>query len=137
MPDLFAASVVAMEICPIAPGNAHLTLERRGAQIVARLDRRAVPSGCLPSLDPMLASVAEIYGASAIGVILSGMGRDGTEGAARLVACGGAIIAQDEESSAVWGMPRSVADAGLACAILPPDKIARRFASRAGEQSWK
>ena len=121
----------------IAPGDAHLTLERRGAQTVARLDRRFVPSGCMPSLDPMLASVGELYGASAIGVVLSGMGRDGTEGAARLVACGGAVIAQDEATSAVWGMPRSVAEAGLACAILPPDKIARRVASRAGEQLWK
>ncbi|MFC7537454.1 chemotaxis-specific protein-glutamate methyltransferase CheB [Sphingomonas sp. GCM10030256] len=121
----------------IAPGDAHLTLERRGGHPVVRLDRRRSASGCLPSLDPMLTSAGEMYGAAAVGVILSGMGRDGTTGATRLVACGGAIIAQDEASSAVWGMPRSVAEAGLASAILPPDKIARRVASRAGEQNWK
>lgn len=121
----------------IAPGDAHLTLEVRGGRTVVRLDRRSVASGCLPSLDPMLSSVGEIYGSAAVGVVLSGMGRDGTEGAGRLVACGGAILAQDENSSAVWGMPRSVAEAGLASAVLPPEKIARRVASRAGEQAWK
>jgi two-component system chemotaxis response regulator CheB len=96
-----------------------------------------VASGCKPSLDPMLASLGPIYGGSALAVILSGMGRDGSEGAAKLVACGGGVIAQDEASSAVWGMPRAVAEAGLACAVLPPDKIARRVASRAGDAAWK
>jgi two-component system chemotaxis response regulator CheB len=62
------------------------------------------------------------------------MGRDGLEGAQRIIACGGSIIAQDETSSAVWGMPRAVLEAGLACAVLPPDKIARRIASRTEEQ---
>ena len=78
----------------------------------------------------MLASVGAVYGAAALGVILTGMGRDGVEGAARLVACGGSVIAQDEASCAVWGMPRAVLEAGLACAVLPPDKIARRIAAR-------
>jgi len=58
------------------------------------------------------------------------MGRDGVEGASTLVSLGGSVIAQDEASCAVWGMPRAVLEAGLACAILPPDKIARRIASR-------
>jgi two-component system chemotaxis response regulator CheB len=121
----------------IAPGDAHLTLEQRGGHIVVRLDRRSAPSGCLPSCDPMLTSLGELYGSGALAVILSGMGRDGTQGAGRLVACGGAVIAQDEATSAVWGMPRSVAEAGFACAILPPDQIARRVASRVGEAAWK
>lgn len=121
----------------IAPGDAHLTLESLGGRVQVRLQRHPVPSGCLPSLDPMLASLGPIYGTSAVAVVLSGMGRDGTEGAGRLVACGGAVIAQDEASSAVWGMPRAVAEAGLACAVLPPDKIARRVASRAGDAAWK
>jgi two-component system chemotaxis response regulator CheB len=85
----------------------------------------------------MLTSLGELYGSGALAVILSGMGRDGTQGAGRLVACGGAVIAQDEATSAVWGMPRSVAEAGFACAILPPDQIARRVASRVGEAAWK
>jgi two-component system chemotaxis response regulator CheB len=63
-------------------------------------------------------------------VVLTGMGRDGVDGAARIVASGGSILAQDEASCAVWGMPRAILEAGLACSILPPDKIARRIASR-------
>jgi len=82
----------------------------------------------------MFGSVGAIYGAGAFGVVLTGMGRDGVEGASRLVACGGSILAQDEASSAVWGMPRAVLEAGLACAVLPPEKIARRIASRTEEQ---
>lgn len=121
----------------IAPGDAHLTVEQRGGRVVVRLDRRRAASGCLPSVDPMLASVGEVYGAGACGVLLSGMGRDGVDGAARVVARGGSILAQDEATSAVWGMPRAVAEAGLACAIMPPDKIARRVASRAGDCAWK
>ena len=66
----------------------------------------------MPSVDPMFASVAAVYGAGALGVVLTGMGRDGVEGAARLVACGGSIIAQDEASCAVWGMPRAVSRPG-------------------------
>jgi two-component system chemotaxis response regulator CheB len=81
----------------------------------------------------MLASAGSILGAGALGVVLTGMGRDGIDGARRLVAAGGAVIAQDERSSAVWGMPRAIAEAGLACAILPPEKIARRVAGRALE----
>ncbi len=88
----------------------------------------------MPSLDPMLASVGAIYGPGALGVVLTGMGRDGVEGASTLVSRGGSIIAQDEASCAVWGMPRAVLEAGLACAVLPPDKIARRIASRTEEQ---
>jgi two-component system chemotaxis response regulator CheB len=90
-------------------------------------------SCCVPSVDPMLSTAASVLGPRALGIILSGMGRDGSEGASRLVAVGGSIIAQDEGSSAVWGMPRAVVDAGLACAVLPPVKIARRIALRAEE----
>lgn len=114
----------------IAPGDAHLTIDGFSGPPVVRLTRGPSKSGCLPSVDPMLASVGALYGRSALGVVLTGMGRDGVEGAARLVACGGAVLAQDEESSAVWGMPRAVLEAGLACALLPPDKLARRIASR-------
>jgi two-component system chemotaxis response regulator CheB len=85
----------------------------------------------------MLSSVADFYGATGTGVILSGMGRDGLLGASRLVQAGGSVLAQDEATSAVWGMPKAVTDAGLACAVLPPDKIARRVASRAGDELWK
>ncbi len=90
-------------------------------------------SGCLPSVDPMLATAGAVLGPAALGIVLTGMGRDGTAGATQLLAAGGSLIAQDEQSSAVWGMPRSVVEAGLACAVLPPVKIARRIARRAEE----
>lgn len=117
----------------VAPGDSHLTLEPSPSGPVVRLTHGRSSSGCMPSVDPMLASSGAIFGAGAMGVVLTGMGRDGVEGASRLVACGGSVFAQDEASSAVWGMPRAVLEAGLAYAVLPPDKIARRIASRIEE----
>jgi two-component system chemotaxis response regulator CheB len=117
----------------VAPGDAHLAVEPNGGHVVIRLSHAPQSSGCRPSVDPMLAALGSVYGPQALGIMLTGMGRDGVEGAARLVACGGAMIAQDEASSAVWGMPRAVFDAGLASALLSPDKIARRIAARIGE----
>ncbi|HEX8936713.1 MAG TPA: chemotaxis-specific protein-glutamate methyltransferase CheB [Sphingomicrobium sp.] len=126
-----------MELVPdrilVAPGDAHLTLEPSRNGVVVRLTHARSASGCMPSVDPMLASVGAVYGSGALGVVLTGMGRDGVEGAARLVECGGSILAQDEATCAVWGMPRAILEAGLACAVLPPDKIARRIASRSEE----
>src|SRR3546814_20978416 len=76
----------------------------------------------------MFASMAEFFGAGAVAVVLTGMGRDGTAGARRIVEAGGWVVAQDAESSGVWGMPGSVAREGLASAILPPDRMGRYFA---------
>jgi two-component system chemotaxis response regulator CheB len=122
------------DIIHVAPGESHLCVERSKDGVRVRLDNRRVASGCRPSADPMLASVAEVYGAEGIGVMLSGMGRDGLLGSRRLVERGGAMLAQDRHSAAVWGMPRVVAEAGLASAVLPPADLARRIAERA---SWK
>lgn len=115
----------------IAPGNAHITVVKRSSGIEVKLDRKPAESGCMPSVDPMFASLAEAYEGHVAGVVLSGMGRDGTEGARRIVAAGGTILAQDEASSAVWGMPGSVARAGLASSILPPAQLAGRIANGA------
>jgi two-component system chemotaxis response regulator CheB len=117
----------------VAPGDAHLTLEPAASGALVRLTHGRSTSGCMPSVDPMFASAGAIYGSGALGVVLTGMGRDGVEGAARLVACGGSILAQDEATCAVWGMPRAILEAGLASAILPPDKIARRIGGRTEE----
>jgi len=125
------------DVILVAPGDAHLTVENRSGKPTVRLDRRSASSGCLPSVDPMLSSMADFYGSTGVGVILSGMGRDGLLGSGRLVKAGGAVLAQDEATCAVWGMPKAVTDAGLACAVLPPHHIARRVASRAGDQPWK
>jgi two-component system chemotaxis response regulator CheB len=117
----------------VAPGDAHLTLaaDCEGTTVV-RLQDGPVASGCRPSVDPMFDSCARLYGAHALGVVLSGMGRDGAEGAAKIVKAGGTIMAQDAASSAVWGMPGAVASAGLASAVLPPEQIAARIAAAVG-----
>lgn len=115
----------------IAPGDAHMKcvkLPDGGAAI--RLTHEPMPSGCLPSVDPMLASVAEVYGARMLAIVLSGMGRDGTDGARRVHDAGGCVVAQDQASSVVWGMPGAVASSGVANAILSPDAIGRLVASR-------
>ncbi|MCA1654206.1 MAG: chemotaxis-specific protein-glutamate methyltransferase CheB [Sphingomicrobium sp.] len=126
--------ILAADTLFIAPGDAHLTVEETSAGLAIRLNRQSAASGCLPSVDPMFASAARVCGRHALGVVLTGMGRDGFDGATKLVACGGAVLAQDQDSCAVWGMPRVIADGGLAAAILPPDKLARRVASRCGSQ---
>ena len=117
----------------VAPGEAHLLVDEVAGKLVVRLLKTKASSGCMPSVDPMLSSAGAILGAGALGVVLTGMGRDGAEGAKRLIEAGGSVFAQDEASSAVWGMPRAIAEAGLASAILPPDKLARRVAARIEE----
>jgi two-component system, chemotaxis family, protein-glutamate methylesterase/glutaminase len=121
----------------IAPGEAHLTVRTRGGRVRAKLDSTRQASGCTPSLDPMFTSLAEVYGAETLAVVLSGMGRDGSEGAKKIVASGGTILAQNEATCAVWGMPRAVVDAGLAAAVLPPEEIAARIAGSVGASAWK
>ena len=121
----------------IAPGNASLAIEVSGGKMVARLIRQRSASGFLPSVDPMLASAGAMLGPEALGVVFSGMGRDGLEGAMALIGAGGSVLVQDEASSAVWGMPRALAEAGLACGILPPVRIARRIAHRIGDLACK
>ncbi|MBL9069803.1 MAG: chemotaxis-specific protein-glutamate methyltransferase CheB [Sphingopyxis sp.] len=113
----------------LAPGDAHLTVATIGRHREIVLDRRPVENGCCPSADPMFASVADSYGAGAVAVVLSGMGRDGANGAERLKAAGGTIFAQAPESCVIWGMPGAVAKAGLATATLNPDAIALMLGS--------
>jgi two-component system chemotaxis response regulator CheB len=118
----------------IAPGHAHMTVRNLAGRPTIRFDTTPASSGCMPSVDPMFASLAQEYGGHALGVMLSGMGRDGCQGAAKIVAAGGSIFAQDEESCAVWGMPRAVAEAGLASAVLPPEEIASRISTNMGSR---
>lgn len=116
----------------IAPGDAHLRLRADGDIVRVLLDRAPAPSGCLPSVDPMLEAVAERFGTRGYAVVLTGMGRDGTIGAHRLAIAGGEIAAQDRATSAVWGMPGSVAAAGLASIVAAPALLAERIATRIG-----
>ena len=113
----------------LAPGDAHLLVVKNGRRHQIALDHRVVDNGCCPSADPMLDSVAEVYGKGGVAVILSGMGRDGVIGAARLKEAGGTIFAQAPESCVIWGMPGAVAKAGIAAATLNPDAIALMLGS--------
>jgi two-component system chemotaxis response regulator CheB len=114
----------------LAPGDAHIKVARGAGYCVVRLDRRPAVSRCMPSVDPMLTSLGAVYGAAAVGVVLSGMGRDGLSGAAALVAAGGTVMVQDRDSSVVWGMPGAVAAADLASGILSPKAIASELIMR-------
>jgi two-component system chemotaxis response regulator CheB len=107
----------------IAPGHGHIVVQRKGDRLSCRISAEPAPSGCLPSVDPMFASLAEACEGRALGIVLSGMGRDGVIGAKQLVDAGGAIWAQDADTCAVWGMPGAVARAGLASMIAPPDRL--------------
>jgi two-component system chemotaxis response regulator CheB len=108
----------------VAPGDAHVVGAARPAGRVAiRLCRTPVANGNMPSVDPMFSSFAACFESRLLAIVLSGMGRDGLDGAGRVRAAGGTVIVQDEASSVVWGMPGAVATAGLADAILSPAAI--------------
>ncbi|KQN25955.1 chemotaxis protein CheB [Sphingomonas sp. Leaf33] len=116
----------------VAPGHAHMSLSRTSDGAAIRLSSEPTASGCLPSVDPMFASAAQVYGKRALGVVLSGMGRDGSIGAQDLLREGAAVIVQDRQTSVVWGMPGAIASTGAASAVLPPDEIGRLIALRGG-----
>ena len=107
----------------VAPGGRHMRVTRRDGNPVIELNDGPMVNFCKPAVDPLFTSAAEIWGNGALAVVLTGMGSDGTHGAADIVNAGGSIIAQDEATSVVWGMPGSVAHAGLCSAVLPLDQI--------------
>ena len=121
----------------IANGLGHMVARRMGKRLLCSTSDQPARSGCMPSVDPMLASLSRCLDGHVLGVILSGMGRDGVEGAASLVEAGGTILAQDAESSAVWGMPGAVTKAGLASAVLPPAGLVDAILEHAGAAAWK
>jgi len=108
----------------LAPGGKHMTVARREGVAVTQITDDPPVNFCKPAVDPMFASAAALWGQRVLGLVLTGMGADGLQGSKSIVATGGAVIAQDEATSVVWGMPGQVAQAGLASAILPLDQIA-------------
>jgi two-component system chemotaxis response regulator CheB len=108
----------------VAPGNFHMTVEAGAGGPVIRLGQEPPENFCRPAVDPMLRSVARVYGANVLTAILTGMGNDGFKGSQAVIAAGGTVIAQDEATSVVWGMPRAVAVNGLCTAVLPLAEIA-------------
>lgn len=107
----------------LAPGGRHLEVTRRGTGVFTKLHDKEPENYSRPSVDVLFRSVAEAYPGSAIGVVLTGMGHDGRGGCERMGADGSLIVAQDQESSVVWGMPGAVAEAGLADVVLSLDKV--------------
>jgi two-component system chemotaxis response regulator CheB len=108
----------------VAPGGFHMVFEKtRDGKTRIALDDGAPVNYCKPSVEPMLASLLALYGNKILGVILTGMGHDGLDGCKALSSSGGRVIAQDEASSVVWGMPGAVAMAGICNAVLPLAEI--------------
>jgi len=110
----------------VAPGGRHMRVVRGADGIKIALGDDPPINFCKPAVDPLFVSAAAVWGAATLAVVLTGMGCDGTAGAAAIAAAGGSVIAQDEATSVVWGMPRSVAQAGLCSAVLPLDQIASK-----------
>ncbi len=111
----------------LAPGGRHMQVERRGRLPVVALDDGPLVNFCRPAVDPLFASAAQVWGGAVLALVLTGMGADGARGAATIAAAGGSVVAQDEASSVVWGMPGTVARAGLCSAVLPLDRIAPKL----------
>jgi len=107
----------------IAPGDFHLKVAGNGSGARVRLDQSPPQNSCRPAVDALFSSIGEIYGGAVIAVILTGMGQDGLRGAEILKAQGASILAQDEATSVVWGMPGAIVNAGLADCVLPLDHV--------------
>jgi two-component system, chemotaxis family, protein-glutamate methylesterase/glutaminase len=116
----------------LAPGDQHLVVSADPEGVRLATHSGPLVNSCRPSVDELFRSVAEVYGAHALGVLMTGMGHDGLEGSRALVGAGAEVLVQDRASSVVWGMPGSVAEAGLAAEVvaleLLPAAIARRVA---------
>lgn len=103
----------------VAPGDQHMLVAGTAAAPTLQLTQTPPENFCRPAVDPMFRGAAAVFGGAVLGVVLTGMGHDGREGARVIAAAGGQVLAQDEATSVVWGMPGAVAQAGLANAILP------------------
>ncbi len=118
----------------LAPGDYHMVVEQKDHRFLLGTHQGPRENFCRPAVDVLFRSVAAVYGASALGVILTGMGQDGLKGCEALCAAGASVIVQDEASSVVWGMPGFVARAGLAEKILPLDQIGNEIIRRVAAQ---
>ena len=111
----------------VAPGGKHMRVARRNGVPVITIDEGPLVNFCRPAVDPLFTTASEIWNGAVLAVILTGMGSDGTKGAGSIVTAGGNVIAQDEATSVVWGMPGAAANAGVCAAILPLDQIAPKI----------
>jgi two-component system chemotaxis response regulator CheB len=108
----------------VAPGGRHMVVAGTRTAPVVRLNDDPPVHFCKPAVDPLFDSVSRIFGGAILAVVLTGMGSDGALGGVRIADGGGTVLAQDQESSVVWGMPGATAQAGCCSAVLPLDRIA-------------
>ena len=108
----------------LAPGDFHMLVVNKDGKNVISINQDPQENFCRPAVDPMLRSVVKVFAGNILTVILTGMGSDGLKGAKIVVEAGGTLIAQDEKSSVVWGMPGAVANAGICSAVLPLKELA-------------
>ncbi|MDB5653737.1 MAG: response regulator receiver modulated CheB methylesterase [Tardiphaga sp.] len=111
----------------LAPGGKHMRVVKQGANIAIALDDGPAVNFCKPAVDPLFNSAIDVWQGAILAVVLTGMGSDGMRGGKDIVAAGGNVIAQDEASSVVWGMPGAAANAGICSAILPLNQIAPKL----------
>jgi two-component system chemotaxis response regulator CheB len=114
----------------VAPGGRHMVIRRRLGGVELQLNDDPPENSCRPAADPLFRSAVSVYGSHVLGIVLTGMGSDGLRGSEAVVHAGGQLLAQDEASSAVWGMPGEVVRAGLAHAVLPIDRVATEITRR-------
>lgn len=111
----------------IAPGGYHMELTKVGKDVCIHLSSKPPENNCRPAVDVLFRSMARIYGSQTLAIVLTGMGSDGLKGCQEIVSKNGAILAQDRDSSVVWGMPGAVVQAGLASEVLGPKYIAEKI----------
>lgn len=111
----------------LAPGDNHMLIEKGGAGPTVKLTQDPPENFCRPAVDPMMRSLVRTYGRNVLAVILTGMGQDGMKGCTDVAQAGGVVLAQDEASSVVWGMPGAVANAGICNAVLPLKDIGEQI----------
>jgi len=121
----------------IARGDYHLTVARRGTAVILNLNQDPPENSCRPAVDVLFRSVAQVYGANALGVVMTGMGSDGARGATHIREAGGEILVQDKASSVVWGMPGAVVNAGAADKICPLSEISQEVIRRVTASSMQ
>ena len=111
----------------LAPGEYHMVIDGDSRGPFIRINQDPPENYCRPAVDPMFRSIAKLYGVKALSVVLTGMGKDGKLGGQTIIDAGGTVIAQDEPTSVVWGMPGAAATAGICSAVLPLDQIAPKI----------
>jgi len=111
----------------LAQGGRHMRVARHGTDVVIALDDGPPVNFCRPAVDPLFTSAIDVWQGGILAVVLTGMGSDGMRGGKEIVAAGGSVIAQDEASSVVWGMPGAAANAGICAAVLPLNQIAPKL----------